>query len=260
VSEPVRRVRRLRLPSPRQAAWSLVVAALCGCAAVAGMYAQQNWGTLSADAEEFVARQIGAKVEKILVSGVVNTSQADLLTALALKKGDTLVGFSASAARDRVEALDWVESASVVRELPSTVRIDIIEKKPLALLAMNDGDWIIDREGQLISPANDDFGHLPLLRGKGAAEQASALFALLAEIPEVMKNLQGATYVGDRRWDVQFVNEITVMLPEENPAKALRLLATLAQVRKIFDARGTVVDLRAPDRVVLRQPKDDTVL
>jgi len=246
------RVRRLQVPKAhRLLRGAVVVSALVGVAA-AGIWCNQNWAYVKAEGEEFIARQIGASVERIEVAGRVNTDLKKLNAALGMRKGDSLVGFSVADARTRIEDLDWVSGASVVRELPSTLRVTIEEYKPLAQLELNDSTWVIDRDGTLITSEVTGFESLPLLRGKGAAGQAAGLFALVREMPELAMQMTGATFVGERRWDLSFKSGVTVMLPEENPARALRMLKVLDSRRNVLSMDNGAIDFRLPDRIVLR--------
>jgi len=223
---------------------------------VAAVFVVRHWSQIYAATEEFIAKQIGAKVEQVLVTGVTYTNPAELREALGIKKGDTLVGFKAAEARARIEAIDWVRVAAVERKLPSTIKIQIYEYIPLALVEMNDGEWVIDREGRLIARKDNRLNNLPILRGEGASEQAAPLFSMLGEQPILMNSLKSADYIGTRRWDVTFANNVRVMLPEENPVQALKILIELNNRRNVLSIEGATVDLRLSDRIILRLPEN----
>lgn len=210
----------------------------------------------------FVAKATGAVVEKIVVSGAVYTGKDDLQKALGLERGASLVGFDASAARARIEALPWVRLASVERKLPDTVEVSIYEHVPLARVVADGQIWVINKDGgRIIADSANQFPGLPLLQGEGAAQAAGALFAVLANWPQLLGQLREAQWVGDRRWDLRFVSGVVVQLPEDTgeygPAAALPMLAKLEETRHVLTLNAGQVDLRLPDRVVLRLP--DTV-
>lgn len=211
-----------------------------------------NFSAIKYSFEEFVARQIGAKVESIMVSGVERQDPVALFSALGLKKGSSLVGFDITDAKERIEELDWVKEASVVRKLPSTVMLEITEHKAFARLKLNDGQWLIDEKGQLISKSTDEFKDLPLFEGKSAASQASSLMSILKKQPEIAKQLVGALYVSERRWDLKMASGVKIMLPEKEQEHALMLLKVLDERRNVLSMKGGAVDLRLKDRIVLR--------
>lgn len=249
-------IRRLKMPSRATQVRIGVVVAVAALSLYGGVALKSNWGNISTGFQEFIARQIDARVKQVLVSGVIHTDAQALRDAIGVDKGDSLVGFDAASARMAIEELPWVRMASVVRELPSTVRVDIYEHKPLARLKQDEDTlWVINRDGYQISEANESFDHLPILSGEGADAQASSLFSLLATEPELMQKLVGARYVGERRWDVFFQDEVQVMLPEEQPLKALKILAKLEAERQVMKMSGVTVDLRLEDRIILRLPE-----
>lgn len=210
----------------------------------------------------YVAQATGAVVQKIEVTGAVYTGKDDLQKALGLKKGDSLVGFDAASARARIEQLPWVRLASVDRMLPDRVNVTIYEHVPLARLVADGKIWVINKDGQrIVADTQNAFPGLPLLQGEGAAEAADDLFAHLSNWPQLLGQLREAQWVGGRRWDLRFVSGVVVQLPEPTKEfgaeQALPLLAKLEEARHVLTLNAGQVDLRLPDRVVLRLP--DTV-
>ena len=59
--------------------------------------------------------------------------------------------------------------------------------------------------------------------------------------------------VSDRRWDLFLDNGVQVMLPEVNAQKAVTELQETDKESGLLDRDITVVDLRLPDRLVVRQ-------
>ena len=76
------------------------------------------------------AARAGFAVDQILVDGRHETSPAHLLEALRLKRGAPILAFDPQAAKRRLEALPWVRSALVERQLPDSVRLRLIERRP----------------------------------------------------------------------------------------------------------------------------------
>jgi len=55
--------------------------------------------------------------------------------------------------RTKLERFPYVKAASVTRVLPATIRIDITERVPAAIVHMSAGNYIIDIEGNLLEKA-----------------------------------------------------------------------------------------------------------
>lgn len=226
--------------------------AIVGFASYASM---DKWPLWMAEVEEFVAKAIDAKVEHIMVSGVKNTKKQDMADALALRKGDSLVGFDAANARARLESLPWIRDAVVERQLPDSVLVRVYEFVPVARLLMDGETWVVNKAGNRITKAKGEFEELTLVRGEGAEEHAADLIVLLnLEVSGALPKIAEATYIGSRRWNLGFNTGSYVLLPEKNPAHAMRILTKLQKAESILNIDGAVVDLRLEDRIVLRMP------
>lgn len=211
---------------------------------------------ISDDISEFIAKNIDAKLEKILVTGTKNLPNETLLVSLGLKKGDSLIGFKASEIRAELQKIDWVKEAVVERQLPSTLKVSIYEYSPIARLENDEGLFLVDSDGhEITNIETSKFMHLPLLRGENAAEQAAELFGLLmSKNIKLGTDVVEARYIGNRRWDIAFNSGVWVQLPENSPEKALDILKKLDSKKEVLTMKGGVVDLRLEDRIVLRLP------
>jgi cell division protein FtsQ len=206
-------------------------------------------GTITASA--------GLRVKHIEIDGRINTPQPALDTAIGIAAGAPILGFSVTEARARLETISWVQNATVERLLPDTIFVSLVERRPFAIW-QNQGKFsLIDRDGKPV-PDQDvgAFGALPLVVGAGAAEAAAALLDALDQYPMLKTHVVAAVRVGERRWNLHLTSGGDVLLPESmaNSAvpAALHRLADLQQVNSLLDRPLQVVDLRLPDRMVLR--------
>jgi cell division protein FtsQ len=188
-----------------------------------------------------------------VVEGRSNTPEPLLNAALGVRRGDSMLGFSIQGARQRIETLSWVEHAAIERRLPGTLVVSLTERRPFAIW-QNQGRFVlIDRNGETV--ANEDvaaFGELPLVVGTGAPKAATALLDALAAQPQVKSHVVAAVRVGERRWNLRMKNGGDVLLPEGAEAAALAKLAELQNADALLDRPLAVVDLRLPDRLVVR--------
>jgi cell division protein FtsQ len=70
--------------------------------------------------------------------------------------------------------------------------------------------------------------------------------------------LAGATWVGNRRWDLRFQSGETLALPEgeQDAARALIRFARMDGVTGLLGEGFQRFDMRVPDRFVVRVPRD----
>lgn len=199
------------------------------------------------------ARDAGLAVREVTVEGARNTPPALLRAAVGARVGDPILAFSPGAARERLEALAWVESAHVERRLPGTVLVRVVERRPFAIWQNGGRFAVVDREGRVVATDRlDAFGPLPLVVGPGANTGAAALLDVLDEHAEVLARVQALVRVGERRWNLHLHNGADVLLPEGHEAAAVARLAEEHRAKQILDRPLVAVDLRMPDRMVLR--------
>ena len=212
----------------------------------------QPGGTI-ARLRDAIASAANMRVQQIVIEGRSNTPEGSLAAAIGVHTGDSMLGFSLANARQRVEALSWVEHATVERRLPGTLVVNLVERRPYAIW-QHDGKFVlIDREGQVV--ANEDvaaFGDLPLVVGAGAPQAATALLEALAAQPALKGRVIAAVRVGERRWNLRMKNGTDVLLPEGAEPQALAKLADLQSTESLLDRPLVVVDMRLPDRLVVR--------
>jgi cell division protein FtsQ len=216
------------------------------------LHSAQTGGAASRVQKSF-ARAIDLRVQTIEIKNRSNTPEPLLRAALGVNVGDPILGFSVSGARDRIESLSWVEHVAVERRLPSTIVVDLTERRPFAIWQNQGKFLLIDRDGQVVT--NEDvaqFGSLPLVVGAGAPPFAAPLLDALEAVPDIHDRVAAMVRVGERRWNLQLKNGITVMLPEDHEAAALQRLHELELSQSLLDRPLVFVDLRLKDRLAVR--------
>jgi cell division protein FtsQ len=245
--------RRRGLAKP--AALALLGAGALGAVAL-GLYVADPAGRVQALVENAAAlgEAAGFELREIIVEGRRNTPRDLIHAAVGMERGDPMLAFSPEEARARLETIAWVESAHVERRLPGTILVRLTERTPFAIWQHNNRFAIIDREGKVVtSETLDAFGPLPLVVGAGADRNAAALYDLLVAHRAVLERTQAMVRVGERRWNLKLHTGVDVLLPEGQEAPALNRLAELHARHALLDRPLVAIDMRLPDRLVLRQ-------
>lgn len=202
---------------------------------------------------DWLGGAVGLPVREIRIEGRANTPEPLLRAALGIAKGDPILSFSVEGARQRIESLSSVAHVAVERRLPGTVYVRLVERRPFAIWQDQGHFVLIDRNGQVVDNEDvADFTELPLVVGAGAPAHAAALFDALAEVPEIRSRVAAAIRVAERRWNLQLRNGATVMLPQGEERPALHRLMQLQSSDLLLDRPLAVIDMRLPDRLVVR--------
>jgi len=171
-----------------------------------------------------------------------------------LARGAPILAYDLNKARQRVELLPWVSSATVERMLPNTILLSVIERHPLALWQRKGRFELIDRTGKIILGQNiEKFSDLLVVVGEDAPENASALLGILETQPQLMNLATSAVRVGGRRWNIRLKGEIDIRLPAERARAAWSRLAEYESRHGILNSDVRMLDLRLPDRVIVQK-------
>jgi len=260
-SAPGRRLRRWTLALAAVAVSGVVVAAAGGFGLRS--FASAAIGDMARSAVDAGFRNIGLTVQDVTVSGRRNAPAAEILAALLVERGASMMTFNTEDARARVLDVDWVEDAQVKRLFPNTIRVTVKERTPFAVWQKSDHSYVVDIKGKTIAQASASvMAQLPFLAGVGAPEAAPKLLAMLEERPSIKSRLRVASRIGDRRWTLKLDGGVDVMLPASGAGPALDELLRLEDTTGILGRDIQVIDLRIPDRLTLRarsvkKPKDE---
>lgn len=246
--------RRRGLAKP--AALLLLGAGALGAVGV-GLYLADPAGRVQALVENAAAlgEAAGLEVQEVILEGRANAPRDLVEAAIGVRRGDPILGFSPAEARARLETIAWIESAHVERRLPGTILVRLQERTAFAIWQHQGRFAIIDREGNVVtSETLDAFGPLPLVVGAGAEKHGAGLYDLLLAHRPVLERTQAMVRVGERRWNLRLHNGTDVLLPEGQEAPALNRLAEMHARHGLLDRPLVAIDMRLPDRMVLRQP------
>lgn len=254
-------------PAWRRLAWRWGPVGLAGLLLIGGLAWLWRSGVVAAAGERSAAvawagidaasTALGLVVDEVWITGRNEADKAELLAVLGIGRGSPILRFDPLAARERLEALGWVREAMVRRSLPNEIHVEIVERKPLALWQSQGRMVLIGQDAVPITSRNlGRFANLPLLVGEDAPKHAMRLFDVLAAEPGLEKRVVSAVRVGGRRWNLKLDNEVEVRLPEQDPLAAWMRLGRLDREQGVLSRDVAVLDLRLPDRVVLKLGRD----
>lgn len=240
----------------KMATWAIVgiVASIAvGCAVFLGLP-----GMAREEAAKIAARA-GFEVAKVEVHGVERMDEMPVYNIALGQVDRSMLSLDLDRVRAEMLKLGWVKDARISRRLPDTLVVDIVEREPVAVWQHNGRLALIDVQGVVLQGVSvDAIPDLPLVVGPQANRQTAGLGKLMENTPALKPLLAGATWVGNRRWDLRFQSGETLSLPEgeKQSAAALVNFARLDGVNRLL-GRGIVrFDMRDPDRFILRLPPD----
>jgi cell division protein FtsQ len=230
---------------------ALPAAALGGLQGASLLGLAPSPGRLAAGMGEAGLRSLGATVQDVTVSGRRNARAHEVLAAVNVDRGGSMLAFDAARARARVLDVDWVGEATVSRLFPGTIHVAIVEREPFAVWQKGKVRHIIDGNASVITEATAAaLEQLPYIVGEGAPEAAEKLLAMLKARPAL--RVRAAVRVGQRRWTLKLEDGVEVMLPAAGIEVALDELIRLDDATGLLGRNVRVVDLRIPDRLTVK--------
>lgn len=232
----------------------LVLAALF-VAALTAMRVPQAIGTSAGEA----VGKAGFSLKHVEIKGAVHVPRLDVYNIAFDQPESAMPLVDLEATRQRLLRFGWIRDARVSRRLPDTLVVDIVERQPAAIWQHNEQLALIDMDGVVLAPVKlDAMPDLPLLIGPDANHQAGALARLMDAAPQLKPAMTGATWIGDRRWDIRFQTGETLSLPEGEDAarRALARFAQIDQQNQLLGKGFVRFDMRIEGKLIARLAVD----
>lgn len=202
-------------------------------------------------------RAAGLTVDEVTLTGRDKAGKIALRRALGIEVGTPILRLDLAELQARLEAVGWVASAEVQRHLPNRLHVAIVERVPFARWQRDGRTSLIDREGEIIlSDVGHRFAYLPRVVGEGANLRAAELLDQLDSSPRLARQVQSASLIRERRWDVTLDSGITINLPEEGVDAAWQHLDEPKHRKRLLADDVGTVDMRIRGRVIVRSRDD----
>jgi cell division protein FtsQ len=200
-----------------------------------------------------LARAFGLGLDRITISGIDHVRESEILAAAGLHPLLSLAWHDVGEVRERLEHVPLIKSASVRKLYPSELVITITERVPAALWQSNGEVFVTAADGTPMDLLQDErLVDLPLVVGEGANARLDEYLALIEAAGPLKERIRAGTLVAGRRWTLKIDNGLDVRLPETGVQEAIARLVRLEREQKILEKDVLAVDLRMPDRVVVR--------
>ncbi|MFD1952348.1 cell division protein FtsQ/DivIB [Sphingomonas arantia] len=226
---------------------------------VAGVLAMRLPQTIGTEIGEGIGAA-GFRVRNIEIVGIDQADRAAVYDVAVDQTSRAMPLVDLEAIRARLMRFGWIADARVSRRLPDTLVIDIVERRAAAIWQHKQKLALIDRTGVVIAPV--DLAampeNLPIVIGPGANRQAASLNVLMETAPALKPMLAGASWIGDRRWDLRFQSGETLALPEGQEAAmaALRKFTAMDGRARLLGQGFVRFDMRMPDKFVVRVSRE----
>ncbi|GMN03195.1 cell division protein FtsQ/DivIB [Erythrobacter sp. MTPC3] len=204
-----------------------------------------------------MAASAGFEVKQVRVTGTDRMDEREVYARALVQRNQPMPQVDIEALRAELLELSWVEDARVSVQLPETLAVDIVERKPHAVLEKPDRLMLIDAGGHELAPvAREEAAGMLRISGPGSAQQVAQLDQLLAAAPALQPQVVAAEWIGNRRWNITFGTDQVLALPEgeTEAASALVKFARMDGQNRLIGGKVASFDMRDPPRIYMRIP------
>ena len=201
----------------------------------------------------------------VRVEGARTVTQAEVVEASQVRLGEPYLGLDLAAIRARVAALPRVAAVRVARDYPSSLRITVSERPPVASVSSGSVFWLVAADGTVLDAAGRRPAQLPYVaavplpegirpgsRLPPGNELANALTALGGMAPQLKRQVTGvnARSLDSLEFTLKDGSRVLYGLAVDQPAKDAAVLL----VRRTLKREG-----REAQRIDVRNPSAPTV-
>jgi cell division protein FtsQ len=164
-----------------------VAGGLAICASALYGYAEHSWRFRLCSADH------------LEIGGTETVPRRQVMEVFAPDLGRNIFTVPLTERRRQLEAIPWVESATVIRLLPDRLRVDLVERTPVAFVRMGSRISLIDRNGVLMDLPRARKFSFPVVKGMSDSEPLSMRAARMQIYSALMRELdsEGAHYSQD---------------------------------------------------------------
>lgn len=205
--------------------------------------------------------------DNIEILGTRNVTRSQVLDVLGADIDRNIFHVSLDEQKKQLEAIPWVESATVMRFLPNRLRIEILERVPVAFVEVNGRIALIDAHGIIMDmpPGAQSAFSFPVVMGTSEAEPLSTRAARMKIYNQLVRQLDstGAHYSHQlSEVDLSDPDDVKVMVADPKGTVLVHLgaasflerfkvyVAHIQEWRSQF-ARVDSIDLRYDGQVIM---------
>ena len=216
-------------------------------------------------------------VDSIQSAGLSQVSRDEMLPVFGEDIGKNIFFVNLGERRKQLEQIPWVEHATVMRLLPDQIRVNVVERTPIAFVRQGQQIGLVDADGILLTmPAAMMTQHhfsFPVVTGIDGGDPQPSRHARMAVYQQLIHDLDaGGQHLSEQISEIDLTDpeDARVLMPEQGGdilahfgdeqflARYQRYKAHIAEWRQQYPHLAAV-DLRYDQQVVLEmKPGADT--
>jgi len=192
-------------------------------------------------------------LSEVWVTGRHNQNKTEILNAINLNIGDSILLIDLDLIRYKINQLPWISNSSVYLQSQGILEIDVLEYIPVAVYELNNINYLIDINGnRIIQIPRDDYIGLIRVLGENALKSMDELRLIVKALKNNNLSLSKIERIGNRRWNIYFNEGFYVKLPSASPQSALLRLEKFLSTYDVMSEKLAFIDLRLLDTLTFK--------
>tara|TARA_B100000989_G_C19421062_1_gene418648 strand:+ start:90 stop:785 length:696 start_codon:yes stop_codon:yes gene_type:complete len=150
----------------------------------------------------------------------------------------------------KLDKLKFLENIYVNKIIPSSININLSKTSILGETQINGKRSYIGKNGKFINVNQvSQPNNIPIVFGDFNVKDYINLIKILKKYKLDIRNIDNFYYYKNNRWDLQFSNGLTLMLPSNKLEDSIKIYKLLLKEGNLLNTK--IVDLRVKDQIIL---------
>ena len=190
------------------------------------------------------------KIKKIIVSNNLLVNKDDILKKLNQVYNKNIFLIKRKDIEESLKGVIFLKKIDVKKKYPDTIKIKVIETKPLGILYKDKTKYLLDSSSNLIKiDEKMNFLELPNIIGDNAEKNFINFFNQLKLNKFPTNNIKNFYFFKIGRWDLKLMDNRTIKLPYNVGSKKIRKSIELINRNDFQNYK--IIDLRVEGKIIV---------
>tara|TARA_B100001540_G_scaffold18201_1_gene15245 strand:+ start:142 stop:816 length:675 start_codon:yes stop_codon:yes gene_type:complete len=190
-------------------------------------------------------------IKIINIEGIINSNEKELNKNLEKLKGKSLIFISRNIIKESINDLNFIKEIKVKKIYPDTIKIIVVELKPLGNFINKDSKFLILESGDLIENSSENkFDKLPIILGYGAEKKFHIFYQSLMMENFEIDIIKEFNYFKINRWDIVLKDGKIIKLPINKYEDSIKEFLSIYKKKDYYNFK--VFDFRIKGQLILK--------
>ena len=194
-------------------------------------------------------------LKKININGLPYDEKKNIQIELNKLKNQNIFSLKKDKVLEKLTNFNFLETIYVNKVIPSSININISKTPILGKTIIKGKKFYIGKNGNFInSNLLSEQNNLPSVFGDFQIDEYINLIKKLKKNEIDLANIKRYYYYKNKRWDLLFSNNLTLMLPSKRDEESIKVFKKLLDNNDLMNIK--IIDLRVSNQIILTNNND----